>query len=228
MAAPTAYEQPSINRAWEAFVAHVPTILLIWIVTALLAGLGAAVTWVILLLGVGVAGGGGAGDTAVTAATALGQLGQLPFAVLSNLVGVLFIAVPALHYERGTTISVQQAFVELLRRPLRYLLAGVLFSLVAAIGFVLCILPGIAVMLVMPIYVNRVFLTDLPITAAFAASFQAVYRSANGPDFLGIEILAWLLVVVVSVCTCGVGALVAVPVSTFYLQNAAYHKGLIS
>ena len=89
MAAPTAYEQPSINRAWEAFVAHVPTILLIWIVTALLAGLGAAVTWVILLLGVGVAGGGGAGDTAVTAATALGQLGQLPFAVLSNLVGVL-------------------------------------------------------------------------------------------------------------------------------------------
>lgn len=228
MAAPIATEQPSINRAWEAFLAHVPTILLIWIVTALLAGLGAAVTWVILLLGIGVAGGGGAGDTAVTAATALGQLGQLPFAILSNLVGVLFIAVPALHYERGTTISVQQAFAELLRRPLRYLLAGVLFSVVAALGFVLCILPGIAVMLVMPIYVNRIFLTDLPITDAFAASFQAVFRSPNGSDFLGIELLAWVLVVVVSVCTCGLGALVAVPVSTFYLQNAAYHKGLIS
>ena len=127
----------------------------------------------------------------MTVASLLAQLGQLPFAVLSNL-------------------------------------AGVLFSVVAAIGFVLCILPGVAVMLVMPIYVNRIFLTDLPITDAFAASFQAVFRSPNGSDFLGIELLAWVLVVVVSVCTCGLGALVAVPVSTFYLQNAAYHKGLIS
>jgi len=228
MAAPIAYEQPSINKAWEAFVVHVPTILLIWIVTALLAALGAAVTWVILLIGVALSGGGSPGDTALTAATALGQLGQLPFAILSNLVGVLFVAVPALHYERGSTITVQQAFAALLRRPLRYLLAGVLFALVAAIGFVLCILPGVAVMLVLPIYVNRIFLTDQPITDAFAASFQAVYRSPNGFDFLGIELLAWVLVVIVSVCTCGLGALVAVPVSTFYLQNAAYHKGLIS
>jgi len=228
MAAPIAYEQPSINKAWEAFWAHVPTILLIWIVTALLAGLGLAVAWFVMLIGVGLAGGTGAGEGAVTVASLLAQLGQLPFAVLSNLVGVLFVAVPALFYERGSTISVQQAFAELLRRPLRYLLAGVLFSVVAAIGFVLCILPGVAVMLVMPIYVNRIFLTDLPITDAFAASFQAVFRSPNGSDFLGIELLAWVLVVVVSVCTCGLGALVAVPVSTFYLQNAAYHKGLIS
>jgi len=228
MAAPLAYEQPTINKAWQAFVAHVPTILLIWIATVALAALGAAVTWVILLVGVGLAGGGSAGDWAVTAASALGQLGQLPFVVLSNLVGVLFVAVPALHYDSGTTITVQEAFAALMRRPVRYLLAGLLFALVASIGFVLCILPGLAVMLVLPIYVNRIFLTEQSITDAFAASFQAVFRSANGPDFLGIELLAWVLVVVVSVCTCGLGALVAVPVSTFYLQNAAYHKGLIS
>jgi len=228
MAAPLAYEQPTINKAWQAFVAHVPTILLIWIATVALAALGAAVTWVILLVGVGLAGGGSAGDWAVTAASALGQLGQLPFVILSNLVGVLFVAVPALHYDSGTTITVQEAFAALMRRPVRYLLAGLLFVLVASIGFVLCILPGLAVMLVLPIYVNRIFLTEQSITDAFAASFQAVFRSANGPDFLGIELLAWVLVVVVSVCTCGLGALVAVPVSTFYLQNAAYHKGLIS
>ena len=29
MAAPKAYDQPSLNGAWEAFLAHVPTILLI-------------------------------------------------------------------------------------------------------------------------------------------------------------------------------------------------------
>lgn len=230
MAAPLAYEQPTINKAWEAFLAHVPTILLIWIVTAVLAGLGAALTWVIVLIGVGAAGVGGglAGDTAVTAASALGQLAQLPFSVLSSLVGVLFIAVPALHYASGETITVQAAFAALLRRPMRYLLAGIVFTLVMSIGFVLCIVPGLVVALVMPIYVNRIFLTDLSIPEAFAASFRAVYRSANGPDFLGIEILAWVLVVVVSVCTCGLGALLAVPVSSFYLQNLAYHKGLVS
>ena len=227
MASASATEQPTLNRAWEAFLAHVPTILLIWLATAVLAVLGVAVTWLILLLGLGVSGSTGS-DSAVSIATFLGQLGQLPFAILSSLVGVLFVAVPAMHYASGEVITVEAAFRELLRRPRRYLLAGLLFSLVAALGFVLCIVPGILVALVMPIYVNRIFLTDQPITDAFAASFQAVYRSPNGGSFIVIEILAWLLVALVSVCSCGLGALLAVPGSTFYLQNAAYHKGLIS
>ena len=228
MASPLATEQPTINKAWQAFVDHVPTMLLIWIASVVLAGLGLALTWVVLLIGVAVAGGLGSGDAAVSVATALGQLAQVPFSILSSLVGVLFVAVPALYYDRGETITVQQAFAALLRRPLRYLLAGVFFAVVSTIGFVLCVVPGIVIALVMPVYVNRIFLTDQSITEAFAASFQAVYRSANGPDFLGIEILAWILVVVVSVCTCGLGALVAVPVSSFYLQNLAYQKGLVS
>ena len=227
MASTLATEQPTINKAWEHCLAHVPTILLIWVATGVLAGLGYGVYMLFSLIGLGVSSNLGT-DTAATAGMALGQLLQLPLSILSNLVGVLFVAVPALFYASGETVTLQQAFADLLKRPWRYLLAGLLFSLVSAIGFVLCILPGIAVMLVMPIYVNRIFLTDQSITDAFAASFQAVYRSANGPDFLGIEVLAWLLVVVVSICTCGLGALVAVPVSSFYLQNAAYHKGLIS
>ena len=228
MAAPKAYDQPTLNGAWEAFVAHVPTILLIWIATAVLSGVGFAVYSLITLVGLGIAGGGSAGDHALGLAAALGQLGQLPFAVLSSLVGVLFIAVPALHYDSGDVITAQAAFAALMRRPLRYLLAGVLFTLVLTIGFLLCIVPGIVVALVMPIYVNRIFLTDQSITDAFAASFQAVYRSEQGRTYAGIEILAWLLVLVVSVCTCGLGALLAVPVSSFYLQNAAYNKGVIS
>jgi hypothetical protein len=95
---------------------------------------------VIVLIGVGAAGVGGglAGDTAVTAASALGQLAQLPFSVLSSLVGVLFIAVPALHYASGETITVQAAFAALLRRPMRYLLAGIVFTLVMSIGCASC------------------------------------------------------------------------------------------
>jgi len=228
MAAPKAYDQPTLNGAWEAFLAHVPTILLIWIATAVLSGVGLAAYSLIALVGLGLAGGGSATESAVGLATALGQLGQLPFAILSSLVGVLFIAVPAMHYDSGEVITVQAAFAALMRRPLRYLLAGVLFTLVLTIGFLLCIVPGIVVALVMPIYVNRIFLTDQSITDAFAASFQAVYRSEQGRTYAGIEILTWLLVLVVAVCTCGLGALLAVPVSSFYLQNAAYHKGVIS
>ncbi|MFM7653596.1 MAG: hypothetical protein ACKO5M_11880 [Vulcanococcus sp.] len=228
MASPKAYDQPTLNGAWEAFVAHVPTILLIWIATAVISGLGFGVHVLITLVGLGVSGSASGGEQAIGLASALGQLGQLPFTVLSSLVGVLFVAVPALHYDGGEVITVQAAFAALMRRPLRYLLAGVLFTLVLAVGFLLCIVPGIVVALVMPIYVNRIFLTDQSITEAFSASFQAVYRSERGRTFAGIEILAWLVVVVVSVCTCGLGALLAVPVSSFYLQNAAYNKGVIS
>jgi len=188
MASPLATEQPTINGAWQAFWAHVPTILLIWLATAVLSGLGVVVYLLISLVGVGLSGGDSEGAAAAMA-MALGQLGQLPFVILSSLVGVLFVAVPALFYERGEVIDVRDAFATLMQRPWRYLLAGLLFSLVCAIGFVLCIVPGIVVALVMPVYVNRIFVTDLSITDAFAASFRAVYRSPHGLGYVGLEIL---------------------------------------
>jgi hypothetical protein len=225
MAATQAYEQPTLNKAWEAFVANLSTILLIWVVTAVLAGLGFAVYSAVTLIGLGVAN---SSDNAEAIASGLGQLGQLPFSILSSFVGVLFVAVPAMFYDGGEAVPVKVAFASLMKRPLRYLLAGILFSLVTTVGLFFCILPGIAIALVMPVYVNRIFLTDQGIADAFAASFQAVYRAPNSISFVVLELVTWLVVVLASVCTCGLGALVAVPVSPFYLQNAAYHKGIIS
>lgn len=227
MTAASAYERPTLKSSWEAVVAHAPTIALVWLTSALLSVAGAIAAWSITHLGA-LTGSGGGSDTARSLVTAVSEAGQLPFAILSSLVGVLFVAVPAMHYSTGTTITAKAAFSELLRRPTRYLMAGLLFSVVTAVGFLACIVPGILVALVMPIYANRIFLTNQPIGDVFAASFRAVYRSPNGINYLMIEILAWLIVVVVSICTCGLGALLAVPVSSFYLQNAAYHKGLIS
>jgi hypothetical protein len=158
----------------------------------------------------------------------LGQLGQLPFSILSNLVTVLFAAVPAMYYTTGETITVERAFRSLIERPWRYLLAGILFTIVGAIGFVLCILPGIAVALVTPVYVNKIFTTDMPILDAFGSSFQAVYRSEHGWTFVGIEVLTCLVVVVVSLGTCGIGLLVAPAVASFYVQNAAYRQGVLT
>jgi uncharacterized membrane protein len=144
------------------------------------------------------------------------------------LVVVLFAAVPAMYYVSGETITVDRAFRDLMMRPRRYLLAGILFTVVSVIGFLACILPGIAVALVTPVYVNKIFTTDMPILDAFSSSFQSVYRSENGWTFVGIELLAGLLVVVVSLCTCGVGLLVAPAVASFYVQNAAYRQGVLT
>lgn len=144
------------------------------------------------------------------------------------MVGILAIAVPAMYYSSDEVITVTAAFKSLFKRPWRYLFAGLLFSVVATVGFLACILPGIAVSLVMPVFVNLIFTTDRSILDAFAASFNQVYGSSNGFTFVRIQVLTGLVVVIFSVCTCGLGAFVAVPVANFYIQNAAYHRGMIS
>lgn len=141
--------------------------------------------------------------------------------------GVLLTAVPALHYATGAVITVREAFAELLARPWRYLLAWLLFTLATAAGILLCVLPGIAVALVTPVYVNLIFTGERPILEAFTSSFQVCYGTPRGGTFVGIELLTWLVVLVVSVCTCGAGALLAVPVGGFFLQNAGYDHGLL-
>lgn len=227
MASPLATESPSINRAWEAFVAHVPAILLAWIAAMGISVIGTVVYFVISALLTMLSGADPNGGGTVLA-MALGQLGQLPFMVLSSFVGVLLAAIPALYYERGEVITVQAAFAALFEKPWRYLWAGVLFTVLVLVGFLFCVLPGVLILFVTPLYVNRIFNTNLSVTDAFAASVQALFRSPQGIQYLGLELLTILLVLVVSICTCGFGALLALPVSSFYLQNAAYNKGLIS
>jgi uncharacterized membrane protein len=227
MASPLATELPSINRAWEAFVAHVPAILLAWIAAMGISVIGTVVYFVISALLTMLSGADPNGGGTVLAMV-LGQLGQLPFMVLSSFVGVLLAAIPALYYERGEVITVQAAFAALFEKPWRYLWAGVLFTVLVLVGFLFCVLPGVLILFVTPLYVNRIFNTNLSVTDAFAASVQALFRSPQGIQYLGLELLTTLLVLVVSICTCGFGALLALPVSSFYLQNAAYNKGLIS
>lgn len=227
MASPLATESPSINRAWEAFVAHVPAILLAWIAAMGISVIGTVVYFVISALLTMLSGADPNGGGTVLAMV-LGQLGQLPFMVLSSFVGVLLAAIPALYYERGEVITVQAAFAALFEKPWRYLWAGVLFTVLVLVGFLFCVLPGVLILFVTPLYVNRIFNTNLSVTDAFAASVQVLFRSPQGIQYLGLELLTTLLVLVVSICTCGFGALLALPVSSFYLQNAAYNKGLIS
>ena len=224
MASPVAYDEPTFQKVWDAFLQHIPVLLAVWVAGFLVSVAGFVVSFVILISLGGLADGN---DAAIGVASITGQLAQVPFTILSSLIGVLMVAIPAMYYETGQVVTVGGAFQDLTARFWRYLLAGLLFSFITTVGFLLCVLPGIAVALVTPVYVNRIFVTDLSIADAFSQSFQATYRSENGMAFVGLEILIGLLVVVVAVVTCGLGALLAVPMGSFYLQNAAYQRGLL-
>ena len=107
-------------------------------------------------------------DQVAVLGSAVVPLAQLPFSILVTLIGVLMVAVPALYYESGEVVSIGAAVQLLSRGFWRYLLAGVLFSVVMALGFLWCILPGIAVALVTPVFVNLIFVTDMSIGDAFS------------------------------------------------------------
>ena len=224
MAASIAFEQPSIQKAWDAFLKHIPVFLLIWAGSIGLAVIGLAVYLLIVMV---VGSLGGSSESAFSLGAILAQLTQIPFSILSSLLSVLMVAIPAVYYERGEVVSVGAAVALLRERFWRYVLAGLFFSSVMTIGLLLCVLPGLAVALVTPVFVNRIFVTEMGIGEAFSQSFQVVYRSENGMSFVGLEVLAFIVTALSTVLTCGLAVLVVVPMASFYLQNSAYQRGLL-
>jgi len=228
VASASAYEEPSLEKSWREFVDHLPIMVVISLVTSLLSGVG-ILFWILGSGGLVALQqlGGGSFPLSAEQTTALAPLLQLPFAALSGFFGVLITAVPALYYERDRVISIGEGFGELARRPRRYLLAGFLFALVTWIAFLTCFLPGVLLGLVAPIYINLIFTTDRSILDAFQASFQACFDTEQGRSFMLAQALAWLICFTLSICTCLLAALVAGPVLAFYVQNLAYHRGVL-
>ncbi len=258
-----AREEASLNEAWTAFLAHLPTMLLIWLASSAAIFIAWLVGFVAMLLCMAIFAGGSAGDstTGIYISMIISYIVQIPLWVLSQLVGVLFVAVPALYYAFGEVVTISEAFRTLFSRPLRYISAGILFSLAILIGslfgiipfigvglsmpdlrlatgilpslaivggLLVCFIPCILVCLTMPVYINKIFATEMSVLDAFASSFSAIYKSGKGWTFVGIQLLVGICIVIASLCTCGLGALVAVPVGIFYVQHTAYNKGLVS
>ena len=224
MAAPIAYEPPSIRKAWQAFLQHVPVVLMSWVGSIVLSLLAVLVYGLTLVVVSAILG---SSDAALGLGAVLAQLVQLPLSILASLLSVLLVAVPALYYERGEVVTISVAAQLLCGRWWRYVLAGLFFALVTTIGFLLCILPGLAVALVTPVFVNRIFVTEMSIGEAFANSFQVVYRSQNGLSFVGLEVLMGIVVGLLALLTCGLGGFVVIPMASFFLQNVAYERGLL-
>ena len=46
-------------------------------------------------------------------------------------------------------------------------------------------------------------------------------------SFVGLEVLAAIVVTVLAAITCGLAGLAVIPMASFYLQNMAYQRGLL-
>ena len=218
--------EASFNNAWQDLTKHGPALALTYLSLIVISILSAIVYFVISLIFVQV-GGGPYSDSGPLLGVLAGSLGSLPLYMLSSLVGVLFIAIPSIYFSKEEPVSFGDAIQILKARPGRYLLAGVLFLFAYFVGVMLCFVPGIAVLLVTPVYVNKIFNTDLSVTAAFSSSFSVVFKG-EGWSFVGAQVLVMIIASVLTVCTCGLGGLIAVPMAAFYLQNVAYNKGLLT
>jgi hypothetical protein len=237
--------------------------LLIWLASSAAIFIALLVGFVAMLLCMAIFAGGSTGDstTGIYISMIISYIVQIPLWVLSQLVGVLFVAVPALYYAFGEVVTISEAFRTLFSRPLRYISAGILFSLAILIGslfgiipfigvglsmpdlrlatgilpslaivggLLVCFIPCILVCLTMPVYINKIFATEMSVLDAFASSFSAIYKSGKGWTFVGIQLLVGICIVIASLCTCGLGALIAAPAGIFYVQHTAYNKGLVS
>jgi hypothetical protein len=248
VAAPIAYEQPTLMKAWGAFVAHLPTLLVVWITTGVLVML-SPVLMELMLNGMAISPDSLDSVDDVSSSLwpsgyLLVELVRLPLLMLSALALALVAVVPILYYETGKIISIGCAFEALFRRPWRYLLAGIFFQAIFNFGLFLCILPGVIVLLLGPVYVTKIFTTDLTIFSAFGSSFQAVYRSNRGRAFVAIELLVIAILLVLATLLglavastglsldksfLGIGVVVAISfsVSSFYIQNTAHRQGVL-
>lgn len=223
MGATPASPTVSLNQAWTDVLAHRPTLLLTWLL-----GIGIGiVSWIVGLFVTLVFGaledGSGMG---ITLGIGLSWLAQIPFLMLQSLVGVLFTAIPAIYYQRGEVITFSEGYRYLMLRLGRYIWGGVIYGIAITVGTLLCLIPGIAIGLVMPVYVNKIFTSDDNVITCLKSSFSAVYGSEKGWTFVAIQLLAFVLAVV----TCGfclVGLILYVPVVTFFLQLFIVKNGLV-
>jgi len=150
------------------------------------------------------------------------------YSVVFSLLSVLYMVIPALYFEKKEIITWKVPYKELKRNLKRYLLAGILFSGCLVIGFLFCILPGVVISLIGPAYTNKIACSDMPIFKAFTSSFQSVFKSPNLWPYIGMQILAGLIYIIPTVCTCGIGSIVTLPLLSIYSQHLAYNKGILN
>ena len=150
------------------------------------------------------------------------------YSIVTALLTVLFMVIPALYFKNQEIITWKVPYKILFKNFKRYFLAGLLWSVCVTFGFLLCIVPGIVISFVGPAYLNKIACSDMPIIEAFKSSFQAVFKSPNLWSYIGMQVLAGLIYIIPTICTCGLGSIITLPMLSIYSQHLAYNKGIIN
>ena len=152
----------------------------------------------------------------------------LVYLLITSLLTMLFMVVPSLYFTRNEIITWKVPYQVLIKNIIRYFLAGFLFTVALTLGYLFCIIPGILITFITPVYVNKITCSKMTITESFSSSFQSVFRSKNTFPFLGLQLLAVILYLLVTTCTCSIGAIIALPMLSIYVQHMAYNKGILN
>ena len=147
--------------------------------------------------------------------TSSGMLGgsiiaSLFFGALSFVVQLVIqsgIVKGALDITRGKPISLGSMFQGI--NYAQVIVAALILAVATIIGFVLCILPGLAVMFLTAFTLHFIIDKDLPAIDAIKASVSFVMANAGT---LIVFFLACIAAYIVGALLCGVGLLVAIPV----------------
>ncbi|MCP9849109.1 hypothetical protein [Cyanobium sp. Morenito 9A2] len=213
--------EPTLQSAWNLYKAHWQAYVLTQLVILGLAiGFGlitALTTMLAQVLTGGMVESSGAGWADGVQAL-LNFPFQIVYQVLVSLLGVLIVAFPAIYYATGQHPDFAGGLALLRANFWRYLLAGLLASVVTGIGFLACLVPGMIVAIITPIFIRRVFTSAEPIWPAFLASFRDLFNSGYGWGLVGYELLAGLLVLI-SALFCLVPLIVTGPLAAIFIQQ---------
>jgi uncharacterized membrane protein len=137
-------------------------------------------------------------------------LASVFFGLLSQLASLIIqsgIVKGALDITKGKTVSLGEMFSGI--DFVQVVIASLILAVATIIGFVLCVLPGFAVMFFTAFTLYFIIDKGMPAIEAIKASFSFVMANAGT---LIVFFLACLAAYLVGALLCGVGLLVAIPV----------------
>ena len=225
-----ATEAPTIAKVWQQVKSNAPTFTVIWGFIFITTLIDLAVSGSLYFLSLESLSslleeniGGQSALQIELIANLISTIGSLPTTVLTSLAHVLMMAVAAIYYTTDRCPNPGEIVSILSQKPLRYLLAGFQFVIVAAVGLLLCIIPGILVILASPLYVHYVFTTDLNLISCLSKAFKGMFQ--NFGSYFVVSLLCFLAVIGSTVLFFPV--LVVLPMTALYLQNYIHYKGLV-
>ena len=148
-----ATEAPTFAKVWQQVKGNAPTFAAIWGLILITALIDLVVSGSFYFLSLESLSSlleedmifGGQSDLQIELiANLISTVGSLPTTILANLASILMMAVAAIYYTTDRCPHPGEIVVILSHKPLRYLLAGLQFVFVGAIGLLLCVIPGIS------------------------------------------------------------------------------------